>query len=38
MAACAWPAPSRGASTIVFFTGAYHGIFDEVIVRGTRRS
>ncbi|MET0985429.1 MAG: aminotransferase class III-fold pyridoxal phosphate-dependent enzyme, partial [Steroidobacteraceae bacterium] len=25
-----------GRSTIVMFTGAYHGIFDEVIVRGSR--
>ncbi|MEP7311016.1 MAG: amino acid adenylation domain-containing protein [Pseudomonadota bacterium] len=26
-----------GRSTIAIFTGAYHGIFDEVIVRGTRK-
>lgn len=26
-----------GRSTLVIFTGAYHGIFDEVIVRGTRK-
>jgi glutamate-1-semialdehyde aminotransferase len=26
-----------GRSTIVTFTGAYHGIFDEVIVRGTKK-
>jgi len=26
-----------GRKTIVIFTGAYHGIFDEVIVRPTRR-
>lgn len=26
-----------GRSTIVTFTGSYHGIFDEVIVRGTKR-
>jgi amino acid adenylation domain-containing protein len=26
-----------GRSLIVAFTGAYHGIFDEVIVRGTRK-
>ncbi|MGN6153292.1 MAG: amino acid adenylation domain-containing protein [Lysobacteraceae bacterium] len=25
-----------GRSTIAIFTGAYHGIFDEVIVRGTK--
>ena len=25
-----------GRSTIVLFTGSYHGIFDEVIVRGTK--
>jgi len=28
---------STGRSTIAIFTGAYHGIFDEVIVRGTRK-
>ena len=26
-----------GRTTIAVFTGAYHGIFDEVIVRGTRK-
>lgn len=26
-----------GRNTIAIFTGAYHGIFDEVIVRGTRK-
>ena len=26
-----------GRSTIAIFTGAYHGIFDEVIVRGTKK-
>ena len=26
-----------GRSTLVIFTGSYHGIFDEVIVRGTRK-
>lgn len=26
-----------GRSTVAIFTGAYHGIFDEVIVRGTRK-
>ena len=26
-----------GRSLIVMFTGAYHGIFDEVIVRGTKK-
>ncbi|HEX7603468.1 MAG TPA: aminotransferase class III-fold pyridoxal phosphate-dependent enzyme, partial [Polyangiaceae bacterium] len=26
-----------GRSKIVFFTGSYHGIFDEVIVRGTKK-
>ncbi len=26
-----------GRGTIAIFTGAYHGIFDEVIVRGTRQ-
>ncbi len=26
-----------GRSTIAIFTGAYHGIFDEVIVRGSRK-
>jgi amino acid adenylation domain-containing protein len=26
-----------GRSTIALFTGSYHGIFDEVIVRGTRK-
>jgi glutamate-1-semialdehyde aminotransferase len=26
-----------GRSKIVMFTGAYHGIFDEVIVRGTKK-
>ena len=26
-----------GRSTIAIFTGAYHGIFDEVLVRGTRK-
>ena len=26
-----------GRSTIAIFTGAYHGIFDEVIVRGTQK-
>lgn len=26
-----------GRSTIVLFTGSYHGIFDEVIVRGTKK-
>ena len=26
-----------GRSTIVIFSGAYHGIFDEVIVRGTKK-
>ena len=25
-----------GRSTIAIFTNSYHGIFDEVIVRGTR--
>ncbi|MDG2536712.1 amino acid adenylation domain-containing protein [Dyella jiangningensis] len=26
-----------GRDTLVIFTGSYHGIFDEVIVRGTRK-
>ena len=26
-----------GRNTLVIFTGAYHGIFDEVIVRGTKK-
>ena len=26
-----------GRSTLVIFTGSYHGIFDEVIVRGTKK-
>ncbi|RZA18719.1 MAG: aminotransferase class III-fold pyridoxal phosphate-dependent enzyme, partial [Lysobacteraceae bacterium] len=26
-----------GRNTLVIFTGSYHGIFDEVIVRGTRK-
>ena len=26
-----------GRSTIVIFTGSYHGIFDEVLVRGTKK-
>ncbi|MDF3983206.1 amino acid adenylation domain-containing protein [Luteibacter sp. PPL554] len=26
-----------GRDTLVIFTGAYHGIFDEVIVRGTKK-
>ena len=26
-----------GRNTIALFTGSYHGIFDEVIVRGTRK-
>ncbi|AKU98435.1 Malonyl CoA-acyl carrier protein transacylase [Labilithrix luteola] len=26
-----------GRSTVAIFTGSYHGIFDEVIVRGTRK-
>jgi acyl transferase domain-containing protein len=26
-----------GRSTIAIFTGSYHGIFDEVLVRGTRK-
>ncbi|GAA0717915.1 amino acid adenylation domain-containing protein [Dokdonella soli] len=26
-----------GRSTLVIFSGAYHGIFDEVIVRGTKK-
>ena len=26
-----------GRNTIAIFTGSYHGIFDEVIVRGTKK-
>ncbi|MDQ3289423.1 MAG: amino acid adenylation domain-containing protein [Pseudomonadota bacterium] len=26
-----------GRNTLVIFTGSYHGIFDEVVVRGTRK-
>jgi len=28
---------ATGRSTIAIFTGSYHGIFDEVIVRGTKK-
>ena len=31
------PHHHRAGATIAIFTGAYHGIFDEVIVRGTRK-
>ncbi len=27
-----------GRNTIVIFTGSYHGIFDEVLVRGTQEA